>query len=99
MNYNFSFFIFVLLFYFVKLYQYVENKNEDNLLKKNINKGFALIYNENLKIKLKKIDNRSLNIYHKSLKKKSTVKIINPKNDKYLIAKVKSNKVKFLQFL
>ena len=61
------------------------------------NSGFALIYDDKL-LKIKKLDERSLNIYHKSLKKKSIVKITNPKNGKYLIAEVKSNKVKFSNF-
>ena len=61
------------------------------------NSGFALIYNKNLK-NAKKIDERSLDIYHKRLKKKSYVKIVNPTNGKFLIAKVKSNKVKFSNF-
>jgi len=39
-----------------------------------------------------------LDIYHKSLKKRSMIKITNPLNNKYLIAHVKSNKVKFSNF-
>ena len=61
------------------------------------NSGFALIYNDNLK-GIKKLEDRSLDIYHKSLKRKSTVKITNKKNGKYLIAVVKSNKIKFSNF-
>ena len=61
------------------------------------NSGFALIYNEKLK-KIKMLETRSLNIYHKSLKKKSTVKITNPDNGKYVIAEVKSNRVNFSDF-
>ena len=61
------------------------------------NSGFSLIYNENLNIK-KKIDQRSLTIFHKSLKNKSFVKITNPLNGKSLIAEVKSNRVKFSPF-
>tara|TARA_B100001057_G_scaffold496768_1_gene599077 strand:+ start:1587 stop:2336 length:750 start_codon:yes stop_codon:yes gene_type:complete len=61
------------------------------------NSGFALIYNDDLK-NIKKIENRSLNIYHKFLKKKSKVKITNPVNGNSLIAEVKSNKVKFSNF-
>ena len=61
------------------------------------NSGFALIYKDKLK-DIKKLETRSLNIYHKSLKKRSIVKITNPKNDKYLIAEVKSNRVKFSNF-
>ena len=64
--------------------------------KKYKNTGFALIYNENLNIK--NLDNRSLKILHKNLKKKSFVKITNPVNGKSLIAEVKSNKVKFSNF-
>jgi hypothetical protein len=66
------------------------------LEKKYKNSGFTLIYNENLDIKI--LDDRSLNIYHKHLKKKSLVKITNPVNGKSLIAKVKSNKIKFSNF-
>ena len=61
------------------------------------NSGCALIYNEKLK-KIKMLETRSLNIYHKSLKKKSTVKITNPDNGKYVIAEVKSNRVNFSDF-
>ena len=73
------------------------NKNEIKLEKKYSNSGFALIYDESLN-KIKKLDDRSLMIYHKSLKRKSTVKITNPKNNKSLIAEVKSNNQKFSDF-
>ena len=66
------------------------------LEKKYKNSGFTLIYNENLDIKI--LDDRSLNIYHKHLKKKSFVKITNPTNGKSIIAEVKSNKIKFSNF-
>ena len=66
------------------------------LEKKYKNSGFTLIYNENLDIKI--LDDRSLYIYHKHLKKKSFVKITNPVNGKSLIAQVKSNKIKFSNF-
>ncbi len=68
-----------------------------NLEKKYRNSGFALIYNETLE-NIKKLETRSLNIYHKSLKKRSIVKITNPKNGKYLIAEVKSNRIRFSNF-
>ena len=61
------------------------------------NSGFTLIYNENL-VNIKKLDQRSLDIYHLSLPKKSVVKITNLKNGKYLIGQVKSNKIKFSAF-
>ena len=80
--------------------QYVaENikKNDFRTKERYSNSGFALIYDDNL-VNIKKLESRSLNIYHKSLKKKSSVKITNPKNGKYLIAEVKSNRVKFSNF-
>ena len=54
------------------------------------------IYNDDLKIK--KLDQRSLTIFHKSLKPKSHVKITNPINNKSLIAEIKSNRVNFSNF-
>ena len=65
------------------------------------NSGFALIYNDDLKKNKqisKKIDNRSLLIFHKTLKKDSFVRITNPINQKKIIAKVVSNNVKFSEF-
>ncbi len=64
--------------------------------KKYKNSGFTLIYDENLN--LKKLDQRSLKIFHKTLKTKSQVKITNLLNNKSLIAEVKSNKVNFSNF-
>ena len=61
------------------------------------NSGFALIYDEKLS-KIKRLDQRSLSIYHKSLKKRSMVKITNPMNGNSLIAEVASNKIKFSNF-
>ncbi len=100
MNCKFFFFIFVLLV-LQNCNQYNQtNKNFDNSQKYK-NSGFALIYNDKLQSDKKiseKIDNRSLTIFHKSLKKKSFVKITNPNNQKSIIAEVVSNKVKFSQF-
>ena len=65
------------------------------------NTGFALIYTDTLKKEkkiTKKIDNRSLLIFHKSLRKNSFVKITNPMNQKTIIAEVISNKVHFSDF-
>jgi hypothetical protein len=64
--------------------------------KKYKNVGFSLIYNDDLN--LKKLDNRSLQIFHKNLKNRSLVKITNPLNNKSLIAEVISNRVKFSNF-
>ncbi len=65
--------------------------------KKYKNVGFALIFDTNSN-DIKELEKRSLNIYHKSLKKRSIVKITNPENGKYIIAEVKSNRVKFSNF-
>ena len=65
------------------------------------NTGFALIYDDKLKKEKKiskKIDNRSLLIFHNKIKKNSFVKITNPVNDKTIIAEVISNNVKFSDF-
>jgi hypothetical protein len=65
------------------------------------NSGFALVYDSVLKKEkkiLKKIDNGSLIIFHKSLKKNSFVKITNPVNQKTVVAEVVSNNVKFSDF-
>ena len=64
--------------------------------KKYKNIGFTLLYNENLN--LGKIDQRSLEIFHKNLKAKSLVKLTNPLNNKSLIAEIKSNRIKFSNF-
>ena len=79
------------------------NKNAFNqeIMTKYKNSGFALVYNPMLKKEKKiskKIDNRSLLIFHKSLKKNSFVKITNPVNQKTVIAEVISNNVKFSDF-
>ena len=65
--------------------------NIDNIYS---NKGFALVYNDNLyekKIISKKLNSRSLQIFQKNLKKNTNVKITNIANKKTLIAKVSSN--------
>jgi len=91
--------IFLISFVFLGCEQNISkiNKIDINIQKRYSNTGFALIYDENLE-KIKKIDDRSLFIYHKSLKKKSAIKITNPKNGRSLIAEVKSNRQKFSDF-
>jgi hypothetical protein len=81
------------------------NLNKDivdqEIMTKYKNSGFTLVYDSELikeKKISKKIDNRSLIILHKSLKKNSFVKITNPVNQKTVIAKVVSNNVKFSDF-
>ena len=74
------------------------NLNVDKYNKKNdfiySNVGFALIYDDKLKkqkIISKKMDNRTLEIFQKNLKKNKTVKITNLINNKSIIAVVGSN--------
>ena len=99
MNYKILIFSFISLFLFGCEQINTNKSNKINFKPENSykNMGFALIYNSNLE-KIKNLETRSLNIYHKSLKKKSSVKILNPANGKYLIAQVKSNKEKFSNF-
>ncbi len=81
------------------------DKNNKSLVyisdQKYSNTGFALIYKDQLKKEKKiskKIDNRSLLIFHNKIKKNSFVKITNPVNDKSIIAEVISNNVEFSDF-
>ena len=98
---NYKKIILLLLFNFIVA---CEQTSNNQLNKANIeqeyrykNSGFALVSSSDLE-KIKLLDERSLNIYHKILKKNSLVKIINPTNNKYIIAQVKSNRVKFSNF-
>ena len=64
------------------------------------NKGFALVYNDELfkeKIVKGKIEDRSLFIFQKNLKKDTPVKITNLHNSKYVLAKV-AKKTKYPNF-
>jgi len=65
-----------------------------------LNKGFALVYNEELykeKLVKGKIEDRSLTILQKNLKKNTKVKITNLINSKYIIANV-GKKVQYPYF-
>jgi len=71
-----------------------KNKNSNTLDNPFINKGFSLIYNDKLynnKIISKEIDERSLVIFQKNLKKNTIVKITNIFNNKSIIGTVGSN--------
>ncbi len=97
MNYNFII-IFFLSIVLLSCKQLPQSKNLDiDFQERYTNSGFALIYTSELN-DIKKLEERSLNIFHQSLKKRSMVKISNPDNGKFLIAEVKSNKVKFSNF-
>ena len=96
----------LLIVFFLSLLGCEQNNLNKNIVNQEImtkykNSGFALVYDSTLikeKKISKKIDNRSLLIFHKSLKKNSFVKITNPVNQKTVIAEVISNKVKFSDF-
>ncbi len=87
--------IFLLTFLYACEQRYTNleyNSNFENFS----NKGFALIYNEQLykeKIVNKKIDERSLIIFNNKLKYDTPVKVTNLLNGKYILAKIgkKSN--------
>ena len=99
MNYRIFYLIISCLFLFSCNQTTINKSKNVNIEIKNKykNSGFALISNDELK-DIKKLDFRSLEIYHNALKKKSVVKITNPQNGKYLLATVKSNRVKFSNF-
>ena len=68
------------------------NRNNIQVKKTFISKGFTLIYNDNLinnKTIKKRIDDREYVILHSFLKRNTYVKIFNPINSKTVIAKVK----------
>jgi len=96
----------ILIVFFIFLLGCEPNNLNKNIVNQEImtkykNSGFALIYDSELykeKIISKKIDNKSLLIFHKSLKKNSFVKITNPVNQKTVIAEVVSNNVEFSDF-
>ena len=71
-----------------------KNKNSSTLENPFINKGFSLIYSDKFydnKIISKKIDERSLVIFQKNLKKNTIVKITNILNNKSIIGTVGGN--------
>ena len=79
------------------------NQNTDAFknMTKFSNSGFALIYDEKLffeKIINKKMSDRDLIIFQKNLKKGTSVKIINPNNNKSLIAQVGKNSIFCVEF-
>ena len=101
---NFKFLLLIIAFFILSACNPEIHKDEKiNIIsgKKYKNTGFTLVYNNKLKKEKKiskKIDDRSLVIFHKNLKKNSYVKITNPSNQKSVIAKVISNNVKFSEF-
>ena len=100
---NYKKLIIILFLFLTSCNEYVLNKRSTNeiLATKYKNSGFAFIYDDSLRKEKKisrKIDNRSLLIFHKTLAKNSFVKITNPINGKKVIAEVASNNVTFSDF-
>ena len=95
MSYKNYLFIFVILFISNCTSINLNNNKTSLMLKNNFsNKGFALIYSENLykqKIISKKINERNLIIFQKNLKINTQVKITNILNNKSIIGTVGKN--------
>ena len=101
MNYKFLSIIFFIFLLGCEQNNLNKNVVNQEIMTKYKNSGFALVYDPLLKKEnkiSKKINNRSLLIFHKSLKKNSFVKITNPINQKSIIAEVISNNVIFSDF-
>ena len=91
---NFLFIIIILFLSNCSTNLPINTKQKTSLVNGYSNKGFALIYNDNLykqKIVSKKISERSLIIFQKNLKINTQVKIINILNNKTIIAMVGKN--------
>jgi hypothetical protein len=101
---NFKFLLLIITLFILSACNQELHKDEKIIIiseHKYNNTGFTLVYNNKLEKEKKiskKIDNSALIIFHKNLKKDSFVKITNPLNQKTIIAKVISNKVKFSEF-
>ena len=101
MNYKILFILFLILLTGCEQNNLKKDIINQQLVTKYSNTGFTLVYKDVLKKEKKiskKIDNKSLLIFHKSLKKNSFVKITNPVNQKTVIAEVASNKAQFSDF-
>ena len=94
---KYKFLNFFLLFLLLSCAENIKSFNNKDLeIKKSFAvKGFALVYNLNLykeKIVSKKINPREYIILNSFLKSNTYVKIFNPSNSKFVIAKVKNDK-------
>ena len=93
---NYRILVIIFLFLYSCETNIVNNKKIENIIPVEIfsNKGFALVFNDDLKKKKlvnKKIDERSLIIFQKNLKKNTKVKITSLINNKSILAKVGNN--------
>ena len=93
---NYKIFILILLFTYSCTTSNINKIQKEEIIPSETysNKGFALLFNENLKKQKlinKKIDERSLIIFQKNLKRDTNVKITNLLNNKSILAKVGAN--------
>jgi len=93
---NYKFFIIFLLFIYSCSTNNINKSQKNVIIQTDIysNKGFTLLFTEDLKKKKlinKKINERSLIIFQKNLKKDTNVKITNLLNNKSILAKVGAN--------
>ena len=93
---NYKILILIFLFNYSCTVNTVSNKQIHTNIQSQIfsNKGFALVFNHDLKkqkLISRKIDDRSLIIFQKNLKKGTNVKITNLLNNKSILAKVGHN--------
>ena len=93
---NYRIFILIFLFLFSCTTNNINKVQKKIIIKSEIysNKGFTLLFNEDLKKKKlinKKIEDRSLTIFQKNLKINTSVKITNLLNNKSTLAKVGAN--------
>jgi len=93
---NYRILIIILLFIYSCESNIVNNKKVTDIIPVEVfsNKGFALVFSDDLKkqkIVNKEIDDRSLIIFQKNLKKNTKVKITSLINNKSILAKVGNN--------
>ena len=100
MNYKITFIVFLFLYSCTTNNINKTQKNKVDQVEVFTNKGFTLIYSDDLKknkIVNKNIENRSLIIFQKYLKKNTSVKVTNLINNKSILAKV-GNSSKYPDF-
>ena len=93
---NYKFFILILFFIYSCTNNNIKKIEKEEIIPSDIysNKGFTLLFTDDLKKRKlinKKIDERSLIIFQKNLKKNTSVKITNLLNNKTILAKVGAN--------
>jgi len=94
MNFKIIFIIFLFLYSCDPKNINLSKREINTPVKSYSNKGFTLVFNKNLKKEKlinKKIENRSLIIFQRNLKKNTSVKITNLLNNKSILAKVGAN--------